>query len=371
MSDSLERASEMEEPLQTLKQKIDAEPAGRNKGGYAGGLSLLLVLALAAAVGAAGYWLWPQWQNLQQQFAALQQSQQRLLEQGQQAQDSSSQLQQQLQQEQQQRLAELEQNLQQQQQQLAQQSQTQIQALRQMVQQRDSAPPRHWVLADIEYKLQLAAQKVWLEQDYATARALLASADEKLVKLDDPSLLLVRQAIAADSEQLGQIFVPDLSKVHIELAHMRKLSLSLPLKQQQQVVQQQTAPGKELSNWRETLSYYWQQSWSKLIEVRKAVPEDYFSLTAEQQLMLRMSLNQQLLLAELAVMQNQPKVYAAALQQATDQLQRYFNSADPGVQQFSTGLAELALVEIAVNQPSPLTSLGQLQQYQQQTENNL
>jgi uroporphyrin-III C-methyltransferase len=369
MSDSVERASEIDAPLQQLKQKIDAEPIGRSKGNFTGSLSLLLVLALAAVLAAAAYWLWPQWlklQQLQQHVVTVQQNQQRLVEQSQQLQDSNTQLQQQLQQEQQQRLAELEQSLQQQQQQLTVQSQTQIQALRQIVQQRDSAPPRHWVLAEIEYKLQLAAQKVWLERDLSTALALLVTADEKLAKLDDPSLVLVRQAIANDAEQLSRITTPDLSKVHIQLQQMRKLSNSLPLKQQQQITLSETVPGTELSNWRATLSYYWRQSWSKLVEVRRAVPEDYFSLTAEQQLMLRTSLNQQLLLAELAAMQHQPQVYAAALQQASDQLQRYFNSADNNVQQLSTELAMLAAIDVAITQIAPLTSLAQLQQYQQQ-----
>lgn len=372
MSDSLERASEMDAPLQQLKQKIDAEPAPRSGGSAIGGLSLLLVLLLVCALGAAGYWLWPKFQQLQHDTATAQQNLQRLTDQQQQQQDAAAQLQQQLQTEQQQRLTQLEQRLQQQQQQVLAQNQAQMQALRQLVQERDSAPPRHWLLAEVEYLLQLAAQKVWLEQDYTTAIALLGSADEKLAKLDDPSLLPVRQAIAADSKQLKQINVPDMSQLYIQLQQMRNISASLPLKQQQPTAQHIAAPGNELSQWRETLSYYWQQSWSQLIRVRSAVPEDYFSLSAEQQLMLRTSLQQQLLLAQLAAMQHQNQVFAAALQQASDQLQRYFDAENATVQQLGSELATLAAVDVAIVQAAPLTSLAQLQQYQQQlTETGL
>jgi uroporphyrin-III C-methyltransferase len=372
MSDSVERAAEVDAPLQQLKKKIADEPTTRSSGSFTGGLSLLLVLALGAAAGAAGYWLWPQWQLLQQQQATVQQNQQRLAEQSNQLQDNQRQLKEQLQVEQQQRLTQLEQNLQQQQQQLAQQSQAQIQAVRQLVQQRDSAPPRHWLLAEIEYLLQLAAQKVWLEQDVNTARALLSTADDKLAQLDDPSLVLVRQAIAADNEQLSRITRPDLSKVHVELQHMRTLSTSLALKQQQQLAVPEQAPSAELANWRQTLSFYWHQSWSKLVQVRSAVPEDYFSLSREQQLMLRMSLNQQLLLAELAALQHQPQVYGAALQQASDQLQRYFDPQDATVQQLSAQLTELAAIDVSLPQAAALKSLAQLQQYQQElTETGL
>jgi len=372
MSDSVERAAEIDAPLQQLKHKIDAEPAARSGGGFAAGLSLMLVLALACGVGAAGYWLWPQWQSLQAQSKEMQQDQQRLTEQNTLLQEYQRQQQQQLQTEQQQRLQQLEQRLQDQQQQLAQQTLAQVQAVRQLVQERDSAPPRHWLLAEIEYLLKLASQKVWLEHDTATALALLASADEKLAQLDDPSLVLVREAIAADSEQLSRIVRPDLSKVHVQLQQLRKLSNALPLKQQQAELAPELAPSNELANWRETLSYYWQQSWSKLVQVRTAMPEDYFELSADQQLMLRMSLNQQLLLAELAAMQNQNQVYGAALQQASDQLQRYFDAADPMVQQVSTELANLAAVQVALPQAEALKSLPQLQQYQQQlTETEL
>ena len=59
MSDTLERATEgrnadVEAPLQQLKQKIEAEPAMRSRGSFSGSLSLLLVIALGSAAGAAG-----------------------------------------------------------------------------------------------------------------------------------------------------------------------------------------------------------------------------------------------------------------------------------------------------------------------------
>ncbi|MBZ9613795.1 uroporphyrinogen-III C-methyltransferase [Rheinheimera maricola] len=365
MSDTLERATEVEAPLQQLKQKIDAEPAPRSGSSVAGGLSLLLVITLGGGVAAAGYWLWPQWQSLQQQSSVLAQNQQRLSEQSQQLQDSSKQLQQQLTAEQQQLLSQLQQNLAQQQQQLTAQTQTQIQAVRQLVQERDSAPPQHWILAEVDYLLKLAAQKVWLEQDISTALALLHSADEKLAVLDDASLLLVRHAIAADQQQLQTVRITDFSKVHVQLQQLRQQAMQLPLKLQT-AAKPVLAPDATLQNWRATLAYHWQNTWQGLLNPRAAMPEDYFDLTTEQQLMLRIALQQHLQLAQLAVMQQQPAVYVAALQQSSDQLQRYFNAADQAVQQFSSTLTQLAAVDVTPPALSALTSPAQLQQYQRQ-----
>lgn len=366
MSDSLERASEMDAPLQQLKQKLETEPAPRARSGFAGGLSLLLVLALAGATGAGAYWLWPQWVQLQQQNQSLQQQQQSLTAQSQQQLDSTNQLQQRLLQEQQQKLVQLEQSLQQQQQQLAAQNQSQIQAIRQLIQERDSAPPRHWLLAEIEYLLQLASQKVWLEADYTTAKALLDSADSKLAALDDPSLVLVRQAVATDKEQLSRLHKPDLSQLYVQLQQLQKLAMTLPLKLQPVAKQETVAPSAELANWQQTLAYHWNQTWKGLLNPRSAVPEDYFDLTAEQQLMLRIALQQQLQLAQLALMQQQSAVYAEALRQSSDKLQRYFNANAQQVQQVSATLAELAAADVTPPVVQALTSLAQLQQYQQQ-----
>ena len=371
MSETVVRASEVEAPLQKLKQKMDAEqqPVSGRGGRALAAFSLLLVIMMAAAIAAGVYWLWPQWQSMQQaqqQIAVLQQDQQQSIEQAQQRQQT-------LMQTQMDAMQRLEQGISQRQQELATQNQLQLQTIKQMLAQRDSAPPRHWRLSEVDYLLQLAANKIWLEQDVTTALALLTSADEKLAALDDPSMLLIRQAINEDRKQLQAVVKPDLSQLHIQLQSLRKQSMLLPLKQQETAALP-TPPvaDAELKNWRNTLNYYWQNTWNKLFQVRSAVPEDYFSLTTEQQLMLRVSLNQQLVLAELAIMQQQPQVYHSALQQASDQVQRYFSSDDADVQQLSADLAALAAVDVSLPEIKPLTSLAQLQQYQQQlTENAL
>lgn len=365
MSDTLERATEMDAPLEQLKQKMEAEPATPRRGSVSGALSLLLVLALGAGVGAGAYWLWPQWQQLQQQSQTLSQQLQQLEAQNRQLQDNQQQAQQQWLTGQQQQLTALEQRLAQQQQQLLNQTQSQVQALRQLVQERDSAPPRHWRLAEADYLLKLAAQKVWLEQDAASAIALLQSADDKLAELDDASLLPVRQAIAHDKQQLAALPATDHSLLQVRLVQLRQQVMQLPLKLQAPAAAQQ-APEATLANWQQTLAYHWHNTWRGLFNPRAAMPEDYFDLNQSQQLMLRIHLQQQIQLAQQAVMTQQAELYRLALQQATDQLQRYFSAGDTAVQQFSQSLTELAAADVSAPVLSALQSPAMLQQYQQQ-----
>lgn len=378
MSETVVRATEADEPLKKLKQKMDNEQqqASTKKPSQALAIfNLLLIIVLTVAIAAAAYWLWPQWQNMQQQSADTQQLQQRISAQAQQQQNTEQQILNTLSQNKnaqtrqlEQQLTVVERQLNLAQQQVATELQVQIQALRQQVQTKDSAPPRHWLLAETEYLLQLAAKKVWLEYDFATAIALLNTAQEKLIKLEDPSLVLVRQAITEDIEQLSQLSSLDLTQVHLQLQQARKSTLTLPLKQQQTEINTVTKPEVTLKQWRQTLDYYWQQTWRNLFIVRSAVPEDYFSLTNEQQLMLRTSLSQQLLLAQLAALEHNNAVYSEAIQQADNQLQRYFDPAATAVQQLQQQLQQLLKLDVSRAQPKALRSLGQMQQYQQQLE---
>lgn len=360
-------AEESAAPLEQLKQQIaeqEQRPAGAGRALAV--LALLLTLLLAAGVAAAGYWLWPQWQQMQNQQQQLQQAQQDINRQSAELLNSSqSQLQQSLS-SQQQSLNAFEQQLKAEQQRQQQQLQQQMQAVRELVQQSDGAPPRHWALAEIQFLLKRADYSLWLNRDISSARLLLQRAQQQLAELDDASLINVRQAIVTDLAALAGLNTPDLSAVHVELAQMRKTSMALPLKQQQAELSVTVqAPEGELKNWRSTLKYYWDSSLQRLFSARVAVPEDYFSLSEEQQLMVRIALNQQLLLAQLAALEAEPAVYRSALQQASDQLQRYFQPTEPTVQQLSDQLLALAAIDISPQQLPALQSGPQLQDYLQ------
>lgn len=363
MNDTVKVEEDVVAPLEKIKQQLNEPPAARSGwAGFLATIALLLILLLAAALAAGAYYLWPQWQELQQRQNSLLQTQQQLHSQEQQQQEALSLQQQQLERQ----LQQARQELQQQQRQQADQLTLQLQAVRQQLLQRDSAPPRHWLLAEVQYLLQLAGQKVWLEQDIATARLLLTTADEKLASLDDSSLLTVRQAIATDLQQLNTLPLIDRSAVFLKLHQLQQQVPGLPLRQQEQALSLTLPqPDSQLENWRSTVNYYWQNTWSKIIRVSPATPEDYFSLTTEQQLMVRLSLSQQLAMAELAAVRQLQAPYQQALQRAADQLQRYFSAEHDRVNQLGQQLAELAAVQLSYDNLKPLGSLASLQQYLQ------
>lgn len=353
-------AADADAPLAELKAQLEQPPKPKKSSGVAW-LALLLVLLLAGAVAWAGYWLWPQWQQLSQQVAQANRSQQSAGQDLQQALATVTQQQQQALAAQQQQFSAWQQQQTALQQQASSQWQAQLEAIRQQVQLSEGAPPQHWLLMEVRYLLKRAGQTLVLQQDINSARWLLQAADEQLARLDNAALLVVRQAIASDLGSLQQLTLPNISSLHLQLAQLRMQVSQLPLIQQQQQLLSLPQPDAELANWRQNLSAYWQQSWSKLFQVRPTQPADYYSLTEEQQTTVRLSLQQQFMLAEMALLQQEPDVYQAALRQAADLLQRYFAAEHSGVQQTSAAIVALASDSVSWPELPVLQSPQQLE----------
>lgn len=320
--------------------------------------SVLLNLILVAALAAVTWWLWPQWTAVQQQQQVLQQLQQQQAEQGQQQyQQLTTQVQQQL---------ALVVDQQKQQGALDQQQQQALLQL-QLESKKQLSNGRTWQLWQIQQLLQLAGQKIWLEQDMPAALRLLQGAEQQLALLQDSSMQPLRQAIQADLAELQKNTLPDVAKIQLGLTSLRKAVFDLPLRQSERELDDAEPAAVTSSDWQTTLLQHWNSFWSSLVHVRPTQPEDLSVLSAGEQLSLRNTLQQQLLLAELAAMKYQPELYQVALQQAMDTLQRYFAAVDPKVSAASEQLVQLAALPVAFPAPAALQSSAVLDQVMRQS----
>lgn len=75
-----------------------------------------------------------------------------------------------------------------------------------------------WLLAETEYLLRLANQRVLMEQTPAGALSLLQAADEILHEVDDVALYEVRQAVAEDIAALEAVPTLDTEGIYLKLA---------------------------------------------------------------------------------------------------------------------------------------------------------
>ena len=346
-------------PDPVKKDPIKNAPVPAAKTGRAvAWFSLVLNLILVAAIAAAIWWLWPQWTALQQQQRVLQQQQLQQTEQGkQQHQQLTDQLQQQL---------ALVVDQQKQQGALDQQQQQALLQL-QLESKKQLSNGRTWQLWQIQQLLQLAGQKIWLEQDMPAALRLLQGAEQQLALLQDNSMQPLRQAIQTDLAELQKNTLPDVAKIQLGLTSLRKAANDLPLRQSERELDDAAPVVASSSDWQSTLLQHWNSFWSSLVHVRPTQPEDLSVLSAGEQLSLRNTLQQQLLLAELAAMKYQNELYQAALQQAMDTLQRYFAAVDPKVKAASEQLVQLAALPVAFPAPAALQSSAVLDQVMRQS----
>jgi uroporphyrin-3 C-methyltransferase len=333
----------------------------------AAGSTVLAVIALLVALGSAVLvgWFFYIWQP---QLAALQQQQQTLSNQ-QQTQTTLFQSKQlELQQEMQQQLVDVVANWDSKAQQQAEKNQLELNKLQLQLEQQ-SGNVKGWQLLEVEYFLRLAEQKLFLEQNVSGVAQVLDLADQRLKQMQDASLVAVREAISQDKHMLSELNTPDMHQLHLTLSNLRQQSQTLPLRQSERAMDNQSEEEvtDDAADWQANLQLYWGNFWRGLVQVRASLPEDGVSLTAEQQISVRNTLTQQLLLAELAAMQHNQAVYAAAIQQSADSLQRYFAATEPAVQLMADDLIALSALQVSLPLLAPLKSPQLFDAYRQGT----
>ena len=88
-----------------------------------------------------------------------------------------------------------------------------------------------WQLAEVEYLLRLANQKLLMTSDVISARALLRDADTILLELDDYSLFPIREALAEDLAVLRMVPHLDQEGIYLRLSALSRQVAVLPLLQ--------------------------------------------------------------------------------------------------------------------------------------------
>lgn len=97
----------------------------------------------------------------------------------------------------------------------------QLAYMREAIDQVPGARLHDWKLAEVEYLLRLASQRVQLQQEPFAARALFQSADSILADLNDPALLVVREQIAEAMFNLGKQSELDTTGLYAKLQALK------------------------------------------------------------------------------------------------------------------------------------------------------
>lgn len=217
-----------------------------------------------------------------------------------------------------------------------------------------------WLLAEAEYLARLAKQRLQTERNTKSPLALLESVDAILQQIDEPNLIEVRGAVAADITALRLVNDIDKQGVYVELnaltASIKKLEVmeaDKPLELAKEAKQQNTPQDVGVLD-------KFLADFSGLIRVReRQSPIEPILERAEEQT-VRQNLQMMLEQAQLALLREEQVIYQQSLVKAQEYLQRFFK-VTASAEGISQRLQRLADTNIIQQLPSIHSSLEAVQ----------
>ncbi|HQQ74574.1 MAG TPA: uroporphyrinogen-III C-methyltransferase [Pseudomonadales bacterium] len=232
----------------------------------------------------------------------------------------------------------------------------------------DRIDTSYWRLAEAEFLLKQAHQRLFITRDADTADLLLASADGALIQQKDPGLLPIRSAIANDRAELRKVPRVDHDGIYLRL---QALSSQVGMLTSDNRFLQ-AADDTPISD--ESVSSYADILWQRLLSIVRIRHYDQPVeplLPPEQQLYLSQNLQLALVQAQLGLLQSQQETYASNLGRAFAWVNQYCQTNDPVVAAWLAETQELMRINIAPEMPDISDSLRIVQKLIEQRADDI
>ena len=209
-----------------------------------------------------------------------------------------------------------------------------------------------WLLAEAQYLLRLANQRLIMAGDAVAAEALLGSADNILKQLDDVRLIEVRAAVAADLAAVRAMPRIDVEGIYLRLAALAEQAGKLVIFElPQQQAQPEQAPAQ---GWRERLHRGYEAALSKLsnyiIIRRRDVPMQAL-MDPQWEGLVRQNLRMLLEQAQVALLSGNEVLYRESLARAQHWVGEFFESDEAAARAMSREIGQLAGITVAAGIP--------------------
>jgi uroporphyrin-3 C-methyltransferase len=343
-------AAEIQEPV---KPVAAPPPAPRKSSSAIGWLALLLVLVLA---GAAGWYL----QGMMQREAALLQRLSEIEAAASREDDRLEQAGQRWESQLQQGLATLREESEGQAE-MARSLEEQLSAVRSELSRFSANDRESWLLAEAEYLLRLANQRLIMASDTESAAALLASADGVLRELDDVSLHPVRAAVASDIAAVRAVPKVDLEGIYVRLAALAEQATGLVIfefPEQASATREATA-----DSWQARFEQGYEEALVKLSDYiiirRRDAPMEVL-MDPQWEGLVRQNLRMLLEQAQVALLSSNQGLYEASLERASHWVAEFFQSDEAAARAMDREIRQLAGLQVAITLPDISGSLSAL-----------
>ncbi|MEJ2399866.1 MAG: uroporphyrinogen-III C-methyltransferase [Xanthomonadales bacterium] len=208
-------------------------------------------------------------------------------------------------------------------------------------------------LAEVDYLLRLANERLKLFADPVAADAALEVADQHLAALDNPMYLGVRQEIATARRALAGIDVPDYLALADRLDHVQERIPGLTFRGEAAAA---AAPPETAESgwWAKAKSVF-----SSLVTVRRAT-EAEGRLSIEDKDYVRQRTWLQVEVAHLALMRRDEASFRNALDRVKESLSTWFEADDPTFESVMREIDALRAVDIEPDVPDITAPWSQL-----------
>jgi uroporphyrin-3 C-methyltransferase len=229
-----------------------------------------------------------------------------------------------------------------------------------------------WILAEVEYLLRLANQRVMMEKEVKGAIALLQSADTLIEQAEIVSAFPVRRAIAEDLATLKSLAHLDTEGTYLKLSaqirqvdHLRRWQLEFrPDHRTEEVIQ-----GDESAE---------DKSWDQdLVDASAAIGDKLFSLVnyregvervrpilpPEEEYYIRQNLKLKFEHAQLALLNGKQAAYDQSIADSIEWVGIHFDQDDSVTEAMKSALMELANAKVEQAMPDISGSLTEIRKY--------
>ena len=221
-----------------------------------------------------------------------------------------------------------------------------------------------WLIADAEYLLSVANERLHLVGDVNTTREALEAADQRLRESGDAGIFKVREEIAKEIAVIKGVIVPDIVGMYASIQSLQeqvdKLALLLPYtgKELAAPAEVKEPPASEATEDKGLLDSAMDQL-EGIVTIRHTEHEVKEVLTPEEAQFIREQLKVKLEMVKISLVQHNETLFQSSLADAKKWLEQHFTrSAD--VDNFIAELDRLNAIKIHSQFPDISSSLKML-----------
>ena len=235
------------------------------------------------------------------------------------------------------------------------------------------AERQDWLLAEAEYLLRLASQRLELERDWEGAISMLTAADNVIIETRNPRFDKVRAQIARELMALRAVPAVDRVGAIFRLQALQEQVTALPW-MPEKLIAEPVAEEEPLTldeqTWYWNLWYTVRDNVIRMVRIRERDEPIAAPLTPDQQYYLQQNMHLMLEQAQIALLREQTELYEHSLQRVSEWLDAYLVIEDARTRAARAALSELQAWEVAPERPDVTASLLMLQKLVEEQRRN-